>query len=165
MDTNFPATVVGVAGRKLQTARIALRLSTREVAANIAGQVSISHATIANYERGRTTPDLKMLSVLADFYQKPLRWFLESGPMLDGVRYRNLRSKVRASERQWYEANAQRWLEAYARIEERLDKHLVRKAPLVKVTSAETGAALAATVREVLDLSEHEPIHSVIEIL
>src|SRR5205823_5309452 len=109
---------------KLKLARLGVGFSTRAVAGLLSRQFAISHATIANYEKGRTTPSLEILTALADIYHRPVQWFVESGPALTGIRYRNLPSKVRVSDRRWFEANALRWLEAYIKLEKRLNKPL-----------------------------------------
>ena len=106
--------------QKLKTARSLTGLSTRAVAAKISGRYPISHATLANYESGRSTPPLEILAVLANIYDRPINWFLESGKSLTGVRYRNLKSRVRISELHMYEAEVQRWIDAYMTLEERL---------------------------------------------
>ena len=50
---------------KLKTARPMTGLSTRAVAAGLASEFPISHATIANYEAGRSVPPLDVLASLA----------------------------------------------------------------------------------------------------
>src|SRR4051812_22626673 len=98
---------------KLKSARQAAGLSTREVAERLADRVSVSHATIANYEKGRTQPPLDVLAELARVYRRDPQWFLERTSPLTGVRYRHYKSKVTAAEKQQYEASGLRWLEAY----------------------------------------------------
>src|SRR5258707_5172658 len=115
---------------KLKQARQSTRLSTRAVAEQLAKkfpQLSISHATLANYEKGRSSPNLQVLCALAAIYERPINWFLQISTTLSQVRYRNLKSKVGISDRHWYEANAQRWIDAYVRIENRFGKPLVRQ--------------------------------------
>ena len=82
--------VVDTLGGKLKTARSLMGFSTRAVAQKLAPRFSISHATIANYESGRTMPPLDVLAALAELYERPLNWFLERGKVLTGVQYRNL---------------------------------------------------------------------------
>ena len=165
MNLHFTGTPVASLPGKLKSARRGVGLSTRAVAERLlARRFAISHATIANYEKGRTAPTLPVLAALADLYERPLNWFLESGPALTGVRYRNLRSKVRVADRQRYEVAALRWLEAYLKLEERLKKPLVRRAPALSVSPEETGAHLAKRLRKELDLGDG-PIPSMVELL
>src|SRR5438477_11698415 len=95
--------------RKLKQARLATGMSTRMGEKKLPTRWRVSHASVANFETARSTPNMEVLGALADLYQRPLTWFLEAGPTLSGVRYRNLRSKVRVSERHGFEAAAQQW--------------------------------------------------------
>src|SRR5258708_3662076 len=103
-DTSTPKILPSLA-IKLGTARSAVNLSTRAVAEAV-GRGLVSHATIANYEKGRSMPPLNILAMLAGIYQRPINWFLESAETLTDIRYRNLKSKVRVQDRHRYEANA-----------------------------------------------------------
>src|SRR5688572_21317035 len=118
-------------GERLRQARTDRQLSTREVADRLAasssGRTAVSHATVANYERGKTVPPAEVLAALAEVYRKPLAWFLDAPPTLSGIRYRETKSRVRAAERQSYETTAARWVEAYVRVEELLDAPLVQR--------------------------------------
>src|SRR5271165_7198350 len=80
---------------KLKTARSLVGMSTRAVSMKLAKRFPISHATLANYESGRTVPPLDVLAALAELYERPINWFLERGKGLTGVQYRNLKSRVR----------------------------------------------------------------------
>jgi len=57
---------------KLKKARQNTGFTQREVAK----ETQISQATIANYETGRTEPDLENLGILADFYGVSVDWLL-----------------------------------------------------------------------------------------
>src|SRR5437763_868226 len=116
--------------KQLLQARLATGLSTRDVVAKLADTHRVSHATIANYERGRSVPPFPILVALADLYGKPIVWFLQSGPELTGIRYRYRKSKLRRGDQKWFEANTARWLEAYARLERRLNRSLQRTVDL-----------------------------------
>src|SRR3954453_7052178 len=83
---------------KLKTARSLTGMSTRAVSAKLAKRFAVSHATLANYESGRTVPPMDVLAVLAELYERPLNWVLEGGKALTGVQYRNLKSRVRMSD-------------------------------------------------------------------
>jgi transcriptional regulator with XRE-family HTH domain len=146
MDSFFPAPDATNLGEMLRKAREVTGLSTRAVAAKLDARLRVSHTTIANYEKGRSTPPLDVLAALAEVYGRPLASFLESGPSLTGVRYRNLRSKVGKRDLEQFEANAQRWLEAYVKLEERLQQRLVPEIVL-EVAPEQTGRQLAKDVR------------------
>src|SRR6266852_3761738 len=83
---------------KLKAARMLTGMSTRRVAAKLGGRFTISHATIANYESGRSVPPMDILAALAGVYDRPINWFLERGRSLTGVKYRNLKSRVRITD-------------------------------------------------------------------
>ena len=57
---------------KIKKARNATGFTQREVAA----ELNMNYSTIANYEIGRTEPDLETLGKLADFYQVSVDWLL-----------------------------------------------------------------------------------------
>lgn len=151
---------------KLKAARTLTGMSTRAVAAKLSHRFPISHATIANYESGRSTPPLDILAALADLYDRPLNWFLEHSKCLTGVRYRNLKSKVLMADLHRFEADVQRWVDAYVTLEQRLKRPLK---PTVKNFRAEDGAKpdeLARDTRRQLGVErDDEAISSVVEIL
>src|SRR5439155_15332425 len=94
----------GPLARKLRQARLATGMSTRMVEMKLPAHSRVSHATIANFESGRSIPNMQVLAALADLYHRPLNWFLDRAPTLSGIRYRNLKSKVKVSERHAFEA-------------------------------------------------------------
>lgn len=57
---------------KLKKARENTGFTQREVAK----ETRISHSTIANYETGRTEPDIENLGILADFYGVSTDWLI-----------------------------------------------------------------------------------------
>ncbi len=57
---------------KLKKARNDTGFTQREVAK----ECNMHYSTIANYELGRTEPDLESLGILADFYQVSVDWLL-----------------------------------------------------------------------------------------
>ena len=57
---------------KLKKARSNTGFTQREVAK----ETGISHSTIANYETGRTEPDIENLGILADFYGVSTDWLI-----------------------------------------------------------------------------------------
>jgi Zn-dependent peptidase ImmA (M78 family)/DNA-binding XRE family transcriptional regulator len=152
---------------KLKTARSLTGMSTRAVSAKLAKRFAVSHATLANYESGRTVPPMDVLAALAELYERPLNWFLEGGKSLTGVQYRNLKSRVRMSDLHTFEANVQRWIDAYVALELRLGRSLT-KAVSVSFSSRDKlllPDELGRAVRRELNISEDEPISSVVEVL
>lgn len=57
---------------KLKKARQQTGFTQREVAK----ELKIPYSTLANYEVGRTEPDIERLGILADFYQVSLDWLV-----------------------------------------------------------------------------------------
>jgi len=163
--TPLTAALQGSLAEKLKEARKGSGLSTRDVAEQLAGRFPISHGTIANYEKGRSQPSLPLVAALAELYDRPLKWFLERGPMFTGIRYRNLSSRVRESEKHRYEAEALRWMEGYINIERFLQSPLptifTPPTPPPKVNPS----AFATSIRTQLGISPDAPIPSVIDAL
>lgn len=150
-------------GDRLRSAREALGYSTRIVARELSRRgIPVSHATIANYESGRTVPGAPTIHALADFYEKPADWFLGSGPVLSGIRYRCLKA-VRVSEKKAFEAESTGWLQAYIELENVLDSPLT--ASLHWKQTQQKGPDLAHAVRRCIGLSELQPVASVIDVL
>ncbi len=150
---------------KLKLGRQGIGLSTRKVVEKLPKRFKLSHATLANYEKGRSSPPLDLLGALATIYERPINWFLEAGTPLNNIRYRNLPSRVRVSDRRQYEAQVQRWLDAYVAIENRLGAALNGEFPDFRVKEGHTPAEAAQAVRRLLKLSIADPISSVIDIL
>lgn len=157
--------VVDTLGGKLKTARSLMGFSTRAVAQKLAPRFSISHATIANYESGRTMPPLDVLAALAELYERPLNWFLERGKVLTGVQYRNLKSRVRMLDLHMFEADVQRWVDAYVNLEGRLKRPLARVEPPMFAKPGQAPEALSRALRRDLGLNEEQPVSSVVELL
>ena len=57
---------------KLANARKRTGLTQRDVAA----ETGIPQSTLANYETGRTEPDIENLGILGDFYNVDLNWLI-----------------------------------------------------------------------------------------
>ncbi len=150
---------------KLKTARSLTGLSTRAVAAGLARRFPISHATVANYEAGRFVPPLDVLAALAELYDRPLNWFLETGKSLTGVRYRNLKSRVRISDLHQYEAEVQRWIDAYVALERRLGQPLRPTTNIIPPREDVLPEQLSLAVRGQLGIPETEPIPSTVDVL
>ncbi len=150
---------------KLKTARSLMGLSTRAVSQKLAPRFSISHATIANYESGRTIPPLDVLAALAELYERPLTWFLERGKVLTGVQYRNLKSRVRMLDLHMFEADVQRWVDAYVNLERRLNRRLAQVELPTFGKADQAPDALSRALRRELGLKEEQPVASVVDLL
>lgn len=57
---------------RVKQARFDTGFTQREVAK----ELGIKQSTIAKYETGALEPDLEKLGKLAEFYQKPVGWFI-----------------------------------------------------------------------------------------
>ena len=150
---------------KLKMARKLSNMSTRAVAATLAPRVILSHATLANYESGRSSPPTHVLVALSTLYERPLSWFLARGKALHSVQFRNLKPRIRMSDLHVYEADSQRQLDAYKAIETALDRPLKRQFDLPHVEPSATAEELALQVRSGLGISREEPVSSAIEVV
>jgi len=150
-------------GLKLKQAREAIGISTRHVVTLLPKNITISHVTLTNYEAGKHQAPLDILAALADVYQRPINWFLEKGPMLTGIHYRNKKSKIGVRELTQFEAVAQQWLGAYRRLDEEFKS--IRRKRNFEIAADETGAEAATVVRKHLKLNESDPITSVVEVM
>ena len=128
---------------KLKQARLATGQSTRTVVEQIPPRLKISHATLTNYESGRSQPTIEVLTALASLYQRPLNWFLSDSLTLTSIRYRNRKSRVRQSELARYAAHGVKWLQAYRALEQTLNKPLEGDLADFRFRSKESGAAAA----------------------
>ena len=149
-------------GLKLKNAREALGFSTRYISSLLPKNLSISHVTLNNYEAGKHQVPIDILSALADIYKRPINWFLEKGPVLTGIHYRNKKSKIGIRELTQFEAIAQQWLGAYQRLDEEFNSNLRKRS--FGITTNETGVQAATKVREYLKL-EDNPVPSVVEVM
>lgn len=151
-------------GQRLRIARLAVNLSTREVVSRLPGTVAVSHATLANYECGKTQPKLDTLAALAEMYHRPMSWFISPGPQLSGVCYRNLVSRFGVREQERFEAEVHKRVEAYIRLEERLSAR--RRPRFGELPGPATNPQqLAEWVRKQSSLDKEQPVPSVIDLL
>lgn len=151
-------------GERMKMARLAKGLSTRAVAERLKPISPVSHATLSNYEKGATRPPIDIISAVATLYERPINWFLGDGPMLAGVRYRNLKSKVGVGDRHRFEGESQRWLDAYIAIEDHLGEPLEPDFEF-EMEEGEAPARAASRMRHALGLDDDEPLPSVVELL
>lgn len=151
-------------GSRLRVARRACGISTRAAAEILTKKgYPLTHATIANYEKGATRPSLALLAALATLYERPINWFLTSGPLLSDVRYRCLKS-VGVSHKLRFEGEGHRWLQSYLSIERVTCVSLVNQFPDFAPEPDESGASLALRLRSYLRLGD-APLPSVIQTL
>ncbi|ODA30521.1 helix-turn-helix domain-containing protein [Planctopirus hydrillae] len=150
--------------RRLVEARREIGVSTRAVAAGLPPGFSVSHATIASYEKGTTVPPLYLLAALAQFYGRSLNWFLGERTGLTDLRYRNLPNRVRVQDKRHFEALAERWVGAYVGLESRLDTKLSCREPHFFDPEL-TPEELARRARKSLGIDEGSALQNVVEML
>lgn len=153
-------------GERLRWARVAAGLSTRALADRLAPQFKVSHATIANYERGATPPDLAIVGAIASEVGRPLQWFLQSGPALQNVKYRNRKSLVSQTACVQFEFCAKTWFDAYVFVEQRINEPLkkLRSFDLRDFQQKQPERA-AKALREALKLRADDPVQSVPQVM
>jgi Zn-dependent peptidase ImmA (M78 family)/transcriptional regulator with XRE-family HTH domain len=149
---------------KLSAARKASGFSARRVSELLWAKVQMSHTTLVNYEKGRTVPPITALAALADFYARPINWFLESGPTLEGIRYRCTPSRLKIRDRHVFEGLCLRWLEVYLKVERHLGKPLTPTLELSKIPPSLGPHEMAKWVREELGIGKG-PIWSIVDVL
>lgn len=150
---------------KLRQARLATGCSTRVIAERLSQRVKVSHATIANYEAGRSAPTMDVLAALAAVYERPINWFLSRSITLRNVRYRNRKSRVTQTELARYEAHAIKWLEAYRTTETTLQQPLKANLDNFRFEPGESGKHAADRLRKHLGLDPDQKITSVADLL
>jgi len=123
--------------------------------------IPVTHATLANYEKGVTFPSMATVRALAGIYKRQVEWFLTMGPTLTGMRYRCLKS-VRASEKQIFEGNASAWFQIYVELENILG--LQGKPRTFAVKPGESDRAAAERLRRDLGIGT-QPLPSMIQLL
>lgn len=149
--------------KRLQSARASSGLSTRKVVEALPQTLALSHATIANYEKGRTRPSLEVLHALAKIYGRSTQWFLETSPPLTNAVLRNVKGKPAAVDVERFLADLHRWLEAYIKLEQYLEAPLACEQSFV--CGAKSPSLLAIALREHLGLGELAPAPSVMGLL
>lgn len=152
-------------GRRLRIAREAAGFSTRDAAVRftLAFGQKTSHVTIGNYERGLSKLSEEILRAFAQLYDRPINWICDNGAVLEGLRYRALKS-VSVRDKKDFSHNAQLWLETYFHIEKILNRPLSSKFSPFKVSRDESGSQLAVRIRDVYKLFDH-PLPSAIRLL
>ncbi len=64
---------------------------------HLAAEVDVEPITVSRWERGATTPDLDVLSLVAEATGKPLSYFVEDQPMEGGVRLDEAVERIEAA--------------------------------------------------------------------
>lgn len=148
---------------RLRRLREARRLSTRAVAMALAPGIALTHATIANYELGKTFPPVGVLAALAQLYGVALSDITSPTGRLSGVRWRNRKSKLRTSDVASFEVESIRWLTAFKTAEQLSGRSTVRKPWALPKTGDRSSLAVARRVRTELELDGQCPIPSVVD--
>ncbi len=134
-------------GERLRLAREGVGLSTRAVASLLSQRgVRASHVSIGNYERGLATVPDEILECLATVYKRPIEWLRGAGLVLQGVRYRALKS-VSSHDKARFTHEAQVWLEMYLHLESLLGQPLVPRQPRFRIGHTVSGEELAQRIR------------------
>lgn len=160
----FSATI----GQRLKLARQQMGLSTRAAAEIVSRAAPVSHATLANYENGKTQPDMAILAVLSRCYEVDLNWFFSKPSSFSGLRYRRLKSRVPIQQKERFEALSQRWLSAYRSLERHLEKPLKGHIELGKFRGANPTEAANVLRRDLKldsDGTDPPPVSSVVQVI
>ena len=151
-------------GERLRAAREGLGFSTREAVEKLKTHgISISHGTLANYERGLTHPSEEKLNGLSKIYNRSIEWFHGSGYVLEGIRYRALKA-VTVSEKTQYSNKATAWLDLYLYLESLLGQPLKPSLAIPPDDRSISGKDLAHSIRNICNLGDH-PLPSSIRLL
>lgn len=151
--------------RRLGEARKEVGYSVRAASKALPKRLSVSHTTIASYEKGTTSPPIDVLAALADIYKRPLNWFLDKRELLSQIEYRNIQPRARLSDKRKFAAQASKWAEAYMGLAQRikierqklnLDASLLTKEP----------AELSQYIRQVLlNIDDDQPVANTVSVL
>lgn len=152
---------------QLANARAAAGLTTRAVAERLKamGGPTVTHASVANYERGVSAPSTEVLAALALVYGVTVESFFRAGSTPTGVRFRKTASLVKVSEEKQYLATAARHVDAYRQLERTLSSPLRNQHPRFAVGPDQTGEELAAEIRRLFDLPALASVPSVIDLM
>jgi Zn-dependent peptidase ImmA (M78 family)/DNA-binding XRE family transcriptional regulator len=155
---------LGSIAQRLRAARETAGLSARAVASRLQGMgLTVSHATLCNYETGRTMPTVDLIAALAQVYGTSREWMLSRGPMFTGTRYRALKA-VRVADKRAFEGEALGWFQAYLAAEEAVNDPLQPPRSPFRIKPDESGRAVARRIRDEYDLGDY-PIPSVMRLI
>ncbi len=148
----------------MRVARETAGLSTRVVARKLKQRgIPFSHTSLSNYETAKLPPPISLLDALAEIYGRRREWFLSSGPMLSGIRYRALKA-VKVSDKRAFEGEALGWFQAYLAAEQAVSDPIKAPAHPVNVGPEDDGAAIAEKIRKEYELDGY-PVPSEMRLL
>ena len=151
--------------RRLGEARKEVGFSVRAAAGALPSRLAVSHTTTASYEKGTTSPPVDVLAALSDVYKRPLNWFLDKRELLTEVKYRNIQSRARLSDKRQFAAQASKWAEAYIALAKRLEverqSHKLNPDELSK-----DPAELSKYIRQfLLNIDDDQPVTNTVSVL
>lgn len=151
--------------RRLGEARKEVGFSVRTASKALPNRLSVSHTTIASYEKGTTSPPIDVLAALADIYKRPLNWFLDKRELLSQIEYRNIQPRARLSDKRQFAAQASKWAEAYIGLAQRI-KIERQKLNLGADLLTKEPAELSQYVRQVLlNIDDDQPVANTVSVL
>ena len=151
--------------RRLGEARKEVGFSVRAAAGALPSRLSVSHTTIASYEKGTTSPPVDVLAALSDVYKRPLNWFLDKRELLTEVKYRNIQSRARLSDKRQFAAQASKWAEAYIALAKRLEVERQRY-KLNPDELSKDPAELSKYIRQfLLNIEDDQPVTNTVSVL
>lgn len=150
---------------RLRVARETTGMSTRVVSLKLKQRgLNVSHMSLSNYETAKLPPPISLIDILAEVYGRPREWFLHTGPMLSGIRYRALKA-VKVADKRAFEGEALGWFQAYLAVENAVDDPLEQPMGKFKVKTSEQGADVAGRVRAQYKFSQDYPVPGVIRLV
>jgi len=124
---------------------------------------AISHATLSNYETGRSIPPLAILDALAVVYERSRDWFYAVGPAFSpGIRYRSLKA-VRVGDKRSFEGEALGWFTAYLAVENLVSDPPARAPRDFTIDPADSGESVAKRIRKFYALDRY-PLPSAVRL-
>ena len=150
---------------RLRIARETAGMSTRAVSLRLKERgMAVSHMSLSNYETAKLPPSVALIDTLAELYGRPREWFLSSGPILSGIRYRALKA-VKVSDKRAFEGESTGWFQAYIAAEKAVNDPIKPPSIKFKIKADDSGATAAQKVREEYKFGDCYPIPSVMRLL
>jgi Zn-dependent peptidase ImmA (M78 family) len=149
---------------RMRVARETAGMSTRMVSRKLKERgLTISHMSLSNYETAKLPPTVALIDALAALYGLTREWFLNTGPMLSGIRYRALKA-VRVADKRAFEGEALGWFQSYLSVEQAVNDPLEQPMGKFRVKPSESGAAVAKRLRQDYKMADY-PIPSVMRLV
>jgi Zn-dependent peptidase ImmA (M78 family) len=140
-------------------------MSTRVVSLKLKQKgLNFSHMSLSNYETAKLPAPVSLIDALAEIYGRPREWFLNTGRLLTGVRYRALKA-VKVADKRAFEGESLGWFQAYLSVEKSVNDPLKQPMGSFKVKSSESGAAVARRVRKHYHFCDDYPIPGVMRLV